>query len=84
MKNALSAAEKARFYRVQRSPTGCRMLCTQGGRWIYKHSITDLQILSSPRTSYINLYGGQFFCWVWVFVAAEVLVGLVGLVLLFF
>lgn len=48
------------------APLSGECFATQGGGCIYKHSITDLQILSSPMPSYIISCRGWFFCWVWI------------------
>lgn len=83
VKNALSAAAKARLHRVQRSPTGYKAgecSATKVGRCIHKRSITalDLQILSSSMT-YICCVGVGFFAGCGFVVAVGFFVGLVFL-----
>lgn len=83
VKNALSAAAKARLHRVQRSPIGYKAgecSATKVGRCIHKRSITalDLQILSSSMT-YIFCVGVGFFAGCGFVVAVGFFVGLVFL-----
>lgn len=78
VKNALSAAEKARLHREQRSPfeyNAGECSATQVGRCIYKCSITDLQILSSPMTYYSFFVRVGFFAGYGFVVAAGFFVG---------
>lgn len=68
VKNALSAAAKARLHRVQRSPIEYKAgecSATQVERCIYKHSIRSSNPIFFNDLPHLLCEGG-FFCWVWV------------------